>query len=139
MLDNAVGTVFGCDSAASFSFSLIFPEQDASHLKPEDFTERYYLQSFFPDRDGCVNKFSTYARHMEKLIYFFSTATLKCEPTPKLLYITFNFKKSCQSSGLTWLPGSSGRLIWSQRASEPVTRRATVYFTMRTCDPVTTW
>lgn len=97
-----------------------------------------FTQSFFPDRDGRLNKFSTYAHHMETLIYFFSTATLKCEPTPKPLYITFNFKKRCQSSRLSWLPGSSGRLIRSQRASESVTRRAAVYFMMRTCDPVTT-
>lgn len=45
---------------------------------------------FSPDRDGRLNKFGTYVCHMETQISFFSAATLKCEPTPKLLYIIFN-------------------------------------------------
>lgn len=137
-----------CDSVATFTYSVWCPPPPPTPVTDsgtgwEPFETRgqralLFTQSFFPDRDGCLNKFSTYAHHMDTLIYFFSTATLKCEPTPKPLYITFNLKKRCQSSRLTWLPGSSGRLIRSQRASESVTRRAAVYFTMRTCDPVTT-
>lgn len=46
-----------------------------------------FAQSFFPDRDGRLNKFSTHVRHMEMQISFFFLTTLKCEPTPKPLYI----------------------------------------------------
>lgn len=88
-----------CDSAATFSYSFSLmppPPITDSGTGCEPFETRgqralLFTQSFFPDRDGRLNKFSTYAHHMEMLIYFFSTATLKCEPTPKPLYITFNF------------------------------------------------
>lgn len=90
-----------CDSAATFTYSFSLnpppptPVTD-SGTGCEPFETRgqralLFTQSIFPDKDGCLNKFSTYAHHMDTLIYFFSTATLKCEPTPKPLYITFNF------------------------------------------------
>lgn len=93
MLDNADRSVFWptvctCNNNAMFRLSvslrpIMFHDWQSTRMRTiwnprttlsnRSFVFLLFAQSFFPDRDGRLNKFGTHVRHMEMQISFFTS------------------------------------------------------------------